>query len=129
MSITGHPVIQRQITNFQDLCDALAHFETPASPWTDPLEWTRLNTQHLSDIADKFLGTQSVFDGVFVYPVRSNALAVGYSILGLHVHVFPVYAVSSGFFFLVPLHSPHPYLQQTINTFLLTQEDIVSCLW
>ena len=74
VSLANNSVIQA--TSFQALCEELSHLETTISPWTNPLEWSRLNTENILRIVGGLLGPQGAvtFHGIIVYQVRQSSL-------------------------------------------------------
>jgi hypothetical protein len=74
VSLANYSVVQT--TSFQALCEELSHFETGISPWTNPLEWSRLNTEDILKIVGGLLGPQGAvtFHGIVVYQVRQSSL-------------------------------------------------------
>ena len=74
VSLADYYVVQP--TSFQALCEELSHFETSISPWSNPLEWSRLNTEDILKIVDGLIGPQGAvpFHGIVLYQVRRSSL-------------------------------------------------------
>ena len=66
----GHPVQHSTTNPSPAVYHELSLFDTFPSPWTDPNEWTRLNVQHISNVAGKYLGLHApLFGGIMIYQV------------------------------------------------------------